>query len=78
MTDKTKAVGFIARVQEILNSSTPNLIWEVGTSVKIISGHLTGFGPDYVEMQIPRPGAHSMVTIRAEEITYISRGCTEP
>lgn len=78
MTEEVRAPSFIARVQEVWTSSTPNLIWEVGTAVKIISGHLTGFGNDYIEMQIPRPGAHSMVTIRLEDITYISRGSTEP
>ncbi len=70
------AANFMARVQEIYNGSTPNLIWEVGTSVKILRGHLTGFGPDYIEMQVPVPGATPMIVIRQSEITYICRGST--
>ena len=57
------AATFIERVREIYDSSTPNLIWEVGTPVKILRGHLSGFGPVFT--------AANTFSIRALQISGV-------
>lgn len=68
---------FVSRVQEIFTSSIPNSIWEVGTAAKVLRGHLSGLGPDYLEMQVPVAGATPLIVIRLADVIYVARGSTD-